>query len=258
MEQNIKYSNIPTIPVCFLNPKTEDKINVIAKLRSHYHIDDPDIIASLPEDIFERLKVDIKDPLNIVKIEPSDPWENSLTRAVYLNVKIGDDIYSGLVAIGADFYVYKCFVDNLPADYRLEHKYLVLKPTKVFLSHCHKDKGFVNNLAELLLSHDIPVWIDEAEIKVGESLIQKIREGIDNVDYVLAVISKNSINSEWVKREIDVAMNLEIENKTIKVMPILIDGSDLPGFLKGKLYVKFDNGLIDEKHFFKLIKSIKD
>lgn len=109
----------------------------------------------------------------------------------------------------------------------------------IFLSHNYLDKPFVRKLASDLEKFKIRVWLDEAEIKLGDSLIEKIRSGIDEVDYVAVFISKNSINSEWVKKEIDIAMNQEIEEKKVKVLPLLLDDCDLPGFLKGKLYADF-------------------
>jgi TIR domain. len=109
----------------------------------------------------------------------------------------------------------------------------------VFLSHSHSDKRFVRNLAKALREKGIGVWVDDAEIRVGESLIEKLRSAIDNVDYVVAVLSEASIKSEWVKRELDIAMNHEIESKRMKVLPLLKDDCDLPGFLKGKLYADF-------------------
>jgi TIR domain len=71
---------------------------------------------------------------------------------------------------------------------------------------------------------------------LGDSLIEKIRAGIDSVDFVIALLSQSSVASEWVKRELDIAMNQEIEGKRVKVLPILAEGCTLPGFLKGKLY----------------------
>lgn len=118
----------------------------------------------------------------------------------------------------------------------------VCKLSSIFLSHSHADKGFVNRIAKDLRSEGYYVWTDDAEIKVGDSLIQKIREGIDKVAFVGAVISKNSIESEWVKKELDIAMNQEIDGKNIKVFPILIDNVPLPGFLLGKKYADFRNG----------------
>lgn len=119
--------------------------------------------------------------------------------------------------------------------------------SSIFLSHSHADKPFVNKLAKDLRMSGYYVWTDDAEIKVGDSLIQKIREGIDKVAYVGAVISHNSINSEWVKKELDIAMNQEIERKKVKVLPLLLNDVELPDFLKGKKYADFkDWGLYDK------------
>jgi hypothetical protein len=109
----------------------------------------------------------------------------------------------------------------------------------VFLSHNFADKPFVRRLATDLENQGISYWLDEAEIKVGESLIEKIRNGIDNVDYVAVVLSPNSIASPWVEREVDVAMNQEIMGRRMKVLPLMYQKCDLPGFLLGKRYADF-------------------
>lgn len=109
----------------------------------------------------------------------------------------------------------------------------------IFLSHTNADKPFVRKLASDLEAHGIRYWIDEAEIKIGQSLIEKIREGLDEVNFVAAVLSPASIASPWVQRELDVAMNQEIMGKRIKVLPILYRRCELPGFLLGKLYADF-------------------
>lgn len=111
--------------------------------------------------------------------------------------------------------------------------------SSIFLSHNSNDKPFVRKLASDLRRQGFYVWVDEAEIKLGDSLIEKIREGIDNVEYVGVVLSSNSIDSPWVKKEIDIAMNQEIEGKKVKVLPIMLEKVDPPSFLKGKLYADF-------------------
>ena len=84
-----------------------------------------------------------------------------------------------------------------------------------------------------------------------DQLIEKIREGIDSVDFVAAILSVTSIDSEWVKKELDLASNREIDEKRVVVLPILLDDVELPGFLKGKSYANFkeegqyQNGLSD-------------
>lgn len=113
--------------------------------------------------------------------------------------------------------------------------------SKIFLSHTSIDKPFVRKLAADLRRYGHIVWIDEAEINIGDSLIGKICEGLDSVDYVAVVLSQASINSEWVQKEIEIASNREIEEKKVIVLPLLIENVKLPNFLKGKFYGDFSN-----------------
>ena len=122
----------------------------------------------------------------------------------------------------------------------------------IFLSHTNADKPFVRKLASDLEAHGIRYWLDEAEIKIGQSLIEKIREGLDEVNFVAAVLSPASIASPWVQRELDVAMNQEIMGKRIKVLPILYKRCELPGFLLGKLYADFT----DEDNYASALKLL--
>lgn len=121
----------------------------------------------------------------------------------------------------------------------------MLTLTSIFLSHSHSDKLFVRKLASDLKKFGVKVWIDEAEIKLGDSLIEKIREGIDKMEYLAVILSPDSVKSEWVKKEVDVAMNQEIEGRKVKVLPLIIKNCRIPGFLKGKLYADFRD---DEKY----------
>jgi TIR domain len=114
--------------------------------------------------------------------------------------------------------------------------------SSIFLSHSHADKDFARRLARDLKRAGVRIWLDEAELKIGDSLIEKIRQGIDQMEYLGVLLSSNSVNSPWVRREVDVAMNQEIEGKRVKVLPFRIDDSDLPGFLEGKLYADFRDG----------------
>lgn len=109
----------------------------------------------------------------------------------------------------------------------------------IFLSHNKEDKPFVRRLAHDLDSQGIKCWVDEAEIKIGESLIYKIRNGIDNYDFFAIVLSPNSINSTWVQYELDVGMNHEINGKKVKVLPLMYKSCELPGFLLGKKFADF-------------------
>jgi hypothetical protein len=130
-----------------------------------------------------------------------------------------------------------------------------MKPN-IFLCHTAVDKPFVRRLAAGLEAHGVRYWLDEAEIKVGDSLIEKIREGLDEVDYVAVVLSPDSVESRWVKRELDVALNQEISGRTVRVLPIMHRNCEPPSFLLGKFYADFRDEAQYAEAFRKLVESI--
>ena len=94
---------------------------------------------------------------------------------------------------------------------------------RVFISYSHNDSAFARRLEDALRAKSIDVWIDSQEILPGDSLIEKIREGIDKSQYLCALISSTSIESRWVRNELDIAMNQQIENGTVKVIPLVLE-----------------------------------
>ncbi|MHB8927485.1 MAG: toll/interleukin-1 receptor domain-containing protein [Bacillota bacterium] len=120
------------------------------------------------------------------------------------------------------------------------------KAPSIFLSHSSKDKFFVRKLADRLQARGVEVWLDEAEINVGDSLMEKIGEALDRTDFVGVVLSHNSVNSEWVQRELRAAMHKELEKRRIVVLPMLLEPVERPPFLRDKLYADFtDPGKFD-------------
>lgn len=128
--------------------------------------------------------------------------------------------------------------------------------TSVFLSHNSKDKPWVRNLAERLIADNVVVWLDEAEINIGDSLIDKISEGIQDMRFVAAIISKHSVESSWVQKEISIAMSKEIAGRQVTVLPLVIDDCELPASLSDKLYADFKNPENFESSYEKLLKAI--
>jgi hypothetical protein len=110
----------------------------------------------------------------------------------------------------------------------------------VFLSHSSQDKAFVERLAHDLIMRGVRVWYSEWEIKVGDSLLQKISDGIDSSGWLLVVLSSSSIQSEWVRRELNAALILELEQRrSVFVLPARIDDAEVPLLLREKLYADF-------------------
>ena len=135
--------------------------------------------------------------------------------------------------------------------------FVVRRKPRVFLSHSHEDKKLARRIYKYLQAGGIRVWFDEAELRFGDSLIAKLRGAIDTVDILLAMLSHNSIESEWVKKEIEIAMNQEIYDRRVKVIPLLCDPVELPGFLVGKFYADLQSNASRKRNLPKLVSDIK-
>jgi len=111
---------------------------------------------------------------------------------------------------------------------------------KIFISFSSQDQKLVTDLTRALQNRGADVWTYLLEMKPGDSLIDKINTGIKSSDYLILVISADSLQSYWVTRELNAAMMLEADGK-IKVIPILIDDSkkNLPPLLHEKIYADF-------------------
>lgn len=115
------------------------------------------------------------------------------------------------------------------------------KKPGIFISHNHKDKPFARRVADDLRRAGANVWIDQAEIQLGDSLIEKIRSGIDDMDYLAVVLSPDSVKSSWVRKEVRIAYEQEIKGKRVKVLPLIYKTCTLPKFLGDKLQADFSS-----------------
>ncbi|WP_316205312.1 toll/interleukin-1 receptor domain-containing protein [Bradyrhizobium sp. SZCCHNS3004] len=131
----------------------------------------------------------------------------------------------------------------------------------VFISYSSKDRSFVDDLCHHLRRANVTFWLDRVEIGPGDYLRQKVNAGLSQAEYILAIISPNSMASEWVRVEIDAAMMRELSSKKVTVIPLLVGDvkhSDLPPDLQGKSYLDFrDGGLDNTSELKKLIDFLR-
>ena len=109
----------------------------------------------------------------------------------------------------------------------------------IFISYNHRDKDFANSLARNLVYARHNVWIDNWELNAGDSLLDKIQNAIGESDAILAILSENSIDSSWCKREINAGLMRELEERRAILIPCIVGDCEIPLFLRDKLYVDF-------------------
>ena len=83
----------------------------------------------------------------------------------------------------------------------------------VFISYSHADKEVAETLALHLVQAKQSVWIDTWELNAGDSLIAKIEGAIGGADAILVLLSENSVNSEWCRKELRAGLIRELEEK---------------------------------------------
>jgi len=110
---------------------------------------------------------------------------------------------------------------------------------KVFISHSSKDKKFAKWLCADLTHSGHSPWLDEWEIKVGESIPEKIERGVEEADFVIVILSQNAIKSKWVEREWHSKYWDEVSSGEIQVLPVLFEECQIPQLLKMKKYADF-------------------
>ena len=85
----------------------------------------------------------------------------------------------------------------------------------VFVSHASEDKeDFVDEFVSEMRKLGIKVWYDTTQIKWGDSLRQKIDEGLSKSKFGIAVLSPNYIadGKYWTKEELDGIFQMESIN----------------------------------------------
>lgn len=108
-----------------------------------------------------------------------------------------------------------------------------------FLSHSSTDKPFIRQLAADLTANGIDVWLDEQRIRVGDSIPEKIAQGLAGSDFFLIAMSKSSANSLWVQKELNNALVNEVQRRKVHILPLKLDESPMPQIIVDKKYADF-------------------
>ena len=90
----------------------------------------------------------------------------------------------------------------------------------VFISHASEDKSFVARpLANKLSEAGLRVWIDEAELHVGDRLREKIDEGLVKSQFGVLILSPSFFAKEWAKSELEALVSKEVGGSKV-ILPV--------------------------------------
>jgi hypothetical protein len=198
----------------------------------------------------EMIKEELSKPggLPIAGLYPVMYWNETPGKELDLSGKVQPERNINALRFSNRVYLYtnelpEGYYDKINNEFKLNGLIPSIRDTKtwntmeqnrkpdVFICHDSRDKAeAAKPLYEALISRGLKVWYDEVSLELGDSLTEKIEEGIRQCRFGLIILSKNFLsNDRWAKNELQsFGTKQRITNEKV-VIPIWhgIDESDL-------------------------------
>jgi len=94
----------------------------------------------------------------------------------------------------------------------------------IFISHATQDDELVKDLRIALEKLSLTVWVDSRNMRGGQKLAAEVSQAIKPAKHFIVVLSPNTINSSWVRKEIRQAVAVEQQHEGYRVIPLLLAG----------------------------------
>ncbi len=107
--------------------------------------------------------------------------------------------------------------------YELRHQNK-LQLASLFIAYAHADVKFVEQMEKRLENSGIRFWRD-IHHSIAGPMDKVIKKGIHDMGTVLLILSRNSVNSEWVKYEVSAARDKQKDSPIPTLCPIALDDS---------------------------------
>jgi len=116
-----------------------------------------------------------------------------------------------------------------------------MKPFDIFLSYRSSESVEAGRLRDALEARGVRVWLDKDEIRPGDRFAEALENGLATSRAVGLIATSESIASNWVKNEYYRALSLSAAGE-LQLIPLLFGPTELPGFLKDRNWINFQDG----------------
>lgn len=107
-----------------------------------------------------------------------------------------------------------------------------------FLSHSSKNKELAKLIYYTSLANGLRPWYDEEFLKLGDHLEQTFEKAIWESESYLLLASKDSLESEFVRFEIETAVKRWEKDRSFKLLVVRLDDHPVSGVPKQIKYEK--------------------
>ncbi len=125
----------------------------------------------------------------------------------------------------------------------------------VFVSHAVTDAPIAERLAMGLAAMGYSSWYAEWELKAGDSIVTKVQAALSTSDVLIVVLSRQSVASNWVGRELNSMLMSQLGGHHVLVIPVLTEKCEIPRLLTDTQHVDLEADF--EKGFLKILDAIR-
>jgi hypothetical protein len=93
-----------------------------------------------------------------------------------------------------------------------------LEGKSVFLCHSSVDKGMVRMVHDDLMHLGVNCWLDENKIKVGDSIVATVSDGLASSQTMIVFLSPESVGSMWTRKEWQSFLARQLSGNAIKIL----------------------------------------
>ncbi len=112
---------------------------------------------------------------------------------------------------------------------------------QVFIAYPHAQRDFALKLCADLVSTGVKVWLDEQEIKPGETISRKIKEGMNESQWIVLIPPAEEHNKGWVFKEMQMALEAEKLRGRPIIIPVKTPTNVIPNIFSDRLWADFSD-----------------
>jgi uncharacterized protein YjbI with pentapeptide repeats len=94
-----------------------------------------------------------------------------------------------------------------------------------FISYSTKDQEFADRIYADLQDKGVRCWFAPENLKIGDPFRQRIDMAIRRHEKLLLILSEHSVKSDWVREEVEAALERESREKRLVLFPVRVDNA---------------------------------
>ncbi|MEY9857790.1 hypothetical protein ABH935_003403 [Catenulispora sp. GAS73] len=102
----------------------------------------------------------------------------------------------------------------------------------VFISHRSSDAAEAERLATELKDRGHEVWLDIWTVRVGDSIVERMNEGLTGMAYLVLCYSDAGVTSPWISSEWMSTLARQLYGEPVKILPVRLTGDVAPAILR--------------------------